>query len=64
MNTIINSNVSDVLDRKTAAQYLTISKGTLDKLPIPRIQFRRRVLYKRADIDTWLETQKKERVLA
>ena len=49
---------SDVLTRKQAAEYLLISKGTLDKLDIPRIQIRRRVLFRKADIEAWLETQK------
>ncbi|MDR0759879.1 MAG: helix-turn-helix domain-containing protein [Treponema sp.] len=51
--------VSDVLTRTKAAEYLSISKGTLDKLDIPRVQIRRRIVYKKADIDTWLEAQKK-----
>jgi excisionase family DNA binding protein len=54
----------EVLDRKEAAQYLSISKGTLDKLEIPFIQVRRRVLYRKADIDQFLERQKTARVTA
>jgi len=62
MNT---TTISDVLSRKEAAEYLSICKTTLDKLPIPRIQLRRRVVYKKADIDAWLESQKTaERVTA
>jgi predicted DNA-binding transcriptional regulator AlpA len=57
MNTT-HQTTSDVLTRKQAAEYLPLSKGTLDKLDIPRIQIRRRVVYKKADIDAWLETQK------
>jgi len=56
MNAINTS--SGVLSRKEAAEYLLICKGTLDKLPIPRIQVRRRVVYKKTDIDAWLESQK------
>ena len=51
-------NTSDVLSRKEAATYLSISKGTLDKLLIPKIQIRRRIVYRKADIDAWLESQK------
>jgi len=49
---------SEVLSRKQAAEYLSISKGTLDKLEIPRIKVRRRVVFKKADIDLWLENRK------
>jgi len=52
------STAPDVLSRKEAATYLTITRGTLDKLDIPKIQIRRRVVYKKADIDAWLEAQK------
>jgi len=52
------SITSDVLSRKQAVEYLTINKGTLDKLGIPKIQIRRRVVYRKADIDAWLEAQK------
>jgi excisionase family DNA binding protein len=52
-----NQTTSDVLTRRQAAEYLSISRGTLDKLDIPRIQIRRRVVYRKADIDAWLETQ-------
>jgi predicted DNA-binding transcriptional regulator AlpA len=56
---VINSNsTSDVLTRKQAAEYLKISRGTLDKLDIPRIQIRRRAVYRKADIDQWLESRK------
>jgi len=54
----ISTKTSDVLSRKQAAEYLTINKGTLDKLDIPKIQIRRRVVYKKADIDAWLDSQK------
>ena len=46
--------VPDVLTRKGAAAYLSISPGTLDKLPIPRVQIRRRVVYRKADLEAWL----------
>jgi predicted DNA-binding transcriptional regulator AlpA len=51
------TNTPDVLTRKQAAQYLSISRGTLDKLDIPRVQIRRRAVYRKADIDQWLESQ-------
>jgi len=54
----------EVFSREQAARYLSIGKGTLDKLDIPKIQLRRRIVYKRADIDKWLEGQKSGRVPA
>ena len=54
----ISTKTSDVLSRKQAAEYLTINKGTLDKLGIPKIQIRRRVVYKKTDIDAWLDSQR------
>ena len=52
--------VPDVLTRKGAAAYLSISPGTLDKLPIPRVQIRRRVVYRKADLEAWLNTHVNE----
>jgi len=49
---------SEIMSRKQASDYLSISKGTLDKLKIPRIKVRRRIVFKKADIDLWLESQK------
>jgi len=58
-NTITNN---EVLTRKQAAKYLTLSPGSLDKLPLPKIQIGRRVVFKRQDIDQWLEVQKSKGV--
>jgi len=58
------TQTSGILTRAQAAEYLSLSKGTLDKLDIPKIQVRRRILYKRADIDAWLEGQKTGRATA
>jgi DNA-directed RNA polymerase subunit N (RpoN/RPB10) len=43
------------LDRKEAAVYLHICKTTLDNLGITRIKIRRRVLYKKSELDKWLD---------
>ena len=43
--------------RKQAAKYLTISKGKLAQLNIPKINIGRRVVYRLADITAWLERQ-------
>ena len=46
-----------VFDRREAAAYLKIGRGTLAKLDIPRFNIGRRVLYKKAAIDQWIEAQ-------
>jgi predicted DNA-binding transcriptional regulator AlpA len=52
------AQITDILSRKQAAEYLVISKGTLDKLSIPRIQIRRRIVFLKSDIDKWLDSRK------
>jgi len=46
---------SELLDRKEAAGYLRICKTTLDNLAISRIKIRRRVLYRKSELDKWLD---------
>jgi excisionase family DNA binding protein len=54
--TITNPTLqTDVLSRSEAAAYLRVCKTTLDRLDIPRTQIRRRVLFKRAVLDKWLD---------
>jgi hypothetical protein len=55
MDTAIKTN--EVLSRAEAAFYLKICKTTLDRLDIPRMQIRKRVLYRKATLDSWLEKQ-------
>lgn len=51
-----------LLTRKDVMAYLRISPGTLDKLvknhAFPCIKLERKVLFKKADVETWLETKK------
>jgi hypothetical protein len=47
--------VKEVLSRAAAAAYLSVCKTTLDRLNIPKTQVRRRVLYRKAILDQWLE---------
>ena len=47
----------EVLSRKDAAAYIGIGLSTLDRLNIPKIQIRRRVLFKKEAIDKWLLSQ-------
>ena len=49
-----NQPTREVLTRTEAAEYLRIGKSTLDRLNIPRIQVRRRILFKKEAIDKWL----------
>jgi len=45
---------SELFDRKETAIYLRICRSTLDNLPIPRIKIRRRVFYRKPELDQWL----------
>jgi excisionase family DNA binding protein len=49
-----NQPAKEVMSRTEAAAYIGIGKSTLDRLSIPRIQIRRRVLFKKEAIDKWL----------
>lgn len=48
--------------RKELMEYLRISHGTLDKLiktrAIPYIKLERKVLFKKADVEAWLESKR------
>jgi len=44
----------ELLTRKEAAAYLRICKSTLDKLLIPRIRVRRRIFYRKSQLEQWL----------
>jgi len=50
-------NKDDVLSRKEAAKYLGICLTTLDRLDIPRLRIRHRVMYKRLALIKWLDGQ-------
>ena len=52
-------NGGAVLSREETAEYLKICKATLDKLSIPKIKVSRRVLYRKAAIERWLEQQER-----
>jgi hypothetical protein len=45
----------DVLSRKETALFLGICRTTLDRLDIPRIKIRRRVVYKRDVLKKWID---------
>jgi len=60
MKTVSN----EVFSRSEAAEYLRIGKSTLDRLNIPKIQIRRRVLFRKDVIDQWLLSQQHKEVMA
>jgi excisionase family DNA binding protein len=51
----------DLLTREELLAYLKISRGTLYKLmkqnAFPYIKLERKVLFRKSDIDTWLESK-------
>jgi excisionase family DNA binding protein len=52
----------EVMSRREAAAYIGIGKTTLDRLDIPKIQIRKRVLFRKEAIDLWLaQNQAKKR---
>jgi len=50
---------NEVLSRAEAASYLGICKTTLYRLDIPRAQIRKRVMYRKATLDSWLAKQER-----
>jgi excisionase family DNA binding protein len=43
-----------VLTRREAAEYLRVCLSVFDKLGVPRIRLRRKVLFRREALDKWL----------
>jgi hypothetical protein len=48
-------NQSEILSSAETCLFLRISKGTLRKLKIPYLKIRRRVLYRKTDIEKFIE---------
>jgi len=61
MNTL---HSTELLSRSDAAAYLKICRTTLDRLNIPRTYLRRRVFFRKAILEKWLEenTRTKEAI--
>ena len=55
----MNTNIADtdILSRKQAAAFLGICLTTLDRLDIPRIRIRHRVMFKRDSLNKWINRQ-------
>jgi excisionase family DNA binding protein len=61
MTTTIQPTKKEVMSRRETAAYIGIGRSTLDRLDIPKVQVRRRVLYRREAVDKWLaQNQGKE----
>jgi hypothetical protein len=54
MTTATTQPVKDVMSRREAAAYIGISKSVLDRIDIPRVKIRKRVLYRREAVSEWL----------
>jgi hypothetical protein len=53
-----------LMGRKQTAEYLGhICLTTLDRLNLPRVKVRRRVLYRKSTLDAWLSTHEDVRRL-
>jgi excisionase family DNA binding protein len=48
-----------VLSRQEAAQYLHVCLTTFDKLDIPRVKVRRKVLFRLESLEKWLTDHEK-----
>ncbi len=55
MNPVTNSD--SLMSRKQTAEYLHVCRTTLDRLNLPKIRLRRRVLFSKIAIDKWLQEQ-------
>jgi hypothetical protein len=54
----------DILSRREAAAFLGICRATLDRLDIPRIRIRHRVMYKREVLKNWIDEHTEKRKVA
>ena len=52
---------ADILTRKEAAEFIGVCQNTFDQLNIPRTKVRRRVFYKRDEINRWLDEHTEKR---
>ena len=51
------TNFPDIMSRRQAAQFLGICLTTLDRLDIPKVKVRHRVLFKRDELNKWIDRQ-------
>jgi hypothetical protein len=55
----VSNATGEVLSRKQAACYLGICLTTLSRLNIPHAQIRKRVMYRKTTLDSWLAKQER-----
>jgi hypothetical protein len=55
------NETKEILSRRETADLLGICLTSLNKLSIPKTQIRRRVFYRRATIENWLQTNETAR---
>jgi hypothetical protein len=53
----LQSNLDILMTRQQTAEYLHVCRTTLDRLNLPKIRLRRRVLFSKVAIDKWLQEQ-------
>jgi hypothetical protein len=46
---------ADILSRREAAAFLGVCRATLDRLGIPKTRIRHRVMYKRVELNKWVD---------
>ena len=62
----IGGRTRELLDEKQAAEYLTVSPGTLSvwrslgRYNLPFVKVGRMIRYRRKDLDAWLEARSRE----
>jgi hypothetical protein len=56
----VKETIGAVLTRREAAEYLRVCLSCLDRLGVPRIKVRRKVLYRRDTLDQWLAENETE----
>jgi len=59
MNAAVKTQ-QEIMSRAEAANFLGICLTTLDRLNIPRTKIRKRVLYRKATLDTWVAEQERK----
>jgi hypothetical protein len=52
-----------ILTRAQVAEYLHICKSSLDRAGLPSIRIGRRILYRKATLDQWLERHEKAQTM-
>lgn len=48
------NNIDEILNIRQVCRYLKINRGTLRKLKIPYLKIRRRILYRKRDLEIFV----------